>query len=61
MIKYDHTPNICFLNYFNLLCLSLFLPLSSSDLNSPLSITNSVTRLGDLLDFGQIYKAFGNN
>ena len=23
--------------------------------------TNSVTRLGDLLDFGQIFKAFGNN
>ena len=22
---------------------------------------NSVTRLGDLLDFGQLYKAFGNN
>ena len=22
---------------------------------------NSVTRLGDLLDFGQIFKAFGNN
>ena len=26
------------------------------------SITgNSVTRLGDLLDFGQVFKAFGNN
>ena len=23
--------------------------------------TNSVTRLGDLLDFGQVFKAFGNN
>ena len=22
---------------------------------------NSVTRLGDLLDFGQLFKAFGNN
>ena len=22
---------------------------------------NSVTRLGDLLDFGQVFKAFGNN
>ena len=26
-----------------------------------LSLTNSVTRLGDLLDFGQLFKAFGNN
>ena len=25
------------------------------------SIWSSVTRLGDLLDFGQLYKAFGNN
>ena len=23
--------------------------------------TTSVTRLGDLLDFGQVFKAFGNN
>ena len=23
--------------------------------------TNSVTRFGDLLDFGQLFKAFGNN
>ena len=22
---------------------------------------NSVTRLGDILDFGQLFKAFGNN
>ena len=22
---------------------------------------NSVTRLGDLLDFGQVFKVFGNN
>ena len=22
---------------------------------------NSVTRLGDLLDFGELFKAFGNN
>ena len=26
-----------------------------------LAATFSVTRLGDLLDFGQLYKAFGNN
>ena len=25
------------------------------------SAASSVTRLGDLLDFGQLYKAFGNN
>ena len=25
------------------------------------NITASVTRLGDLLDFGQLFKAFGNN
>ena len=24
-------------------------------------LTDSVTRLGDLLDFGQLFKAFGNN
>ena len=24
-------------------------------------LINSVTRLGDLLDFGQVFKAFGNN
>ena len=24
-------------------------------------VPNSVTRLGDLLDFGQLFKAFGNN
>ena len=24
-------------------------------------VMDSVTRLGDLLDFGQVYKAFGNN
>ena len=24
-------------------------------------ILDSVTRLGDLLDFGQLFKAFGNN
>ena len=24
-------------------------------------IPTSVTRLGDLLDFGQVFKAFGNN
>ena len=24
-------------------------------------VASSVTRLGDLLDFGQIFKAFGNN
>ena len=24
-------------------------------------ILNSVTRLGDILDFGQFFKAFGNN
>ena len=24
-------------------------------------ITSSVTRLGDLLDFGQLFEAFGNN
>ena len=24
-------------------------------------IGSSVTRLGDLLDFGQLFKAFGNN
>ena len=26
-----------------------------------LSIGGSVTRLGNLLDFGQLFKAFGNN
>ena len=26
-----------------------------------LSEVSSVTRLGDLLDFGQVFKAFGNN
>ena len=26
-----------------------------------ISITYSVTRLGDLLDFGQVFKTFGNN
>ena len=26
-----------------------------------LSVMFSVTRLGDLLDFGQLFKAFGNN
>ena len=26
-----------------------------------ISVTSSVTRLGDLLDFGQLFKAFGNN
>ena len=26
-----------------------------------ISLINSVTRLGDLLDFGQLFKAFGNN
>ena len=24
-------------------------------------LSNSVTRYGDLLDFGQVFKAFGNN
>ena len=27
----------------------------------PLQFTASVPRLGDLLDFGQLFKAFGNN
>ena len=27
---------------------------------SSFSLTTSVTRLGDLLDFGQLFKAFGN-
>ena len=31
-----------------------------SDLYAALT-TTSVTRLGDLLDFGQVVKAFGNN
>ena len=26
-----------------------------------LSLSLSVTRLGDLLDFGQVFKTFGNN
>ena len=26
-----------------------------------ITTVNSVTRLGDLLDFGQLFKAFGNN
>ena len=26
-----------------------------------LVFTSSVTRLGDLLDFGQLFKAYGNN
>ena len=26
-----------------------------------LAISSSVTRLGDLLDFGQLFKGFGNN
>ena len=26
-----------------------------------LEVTNSVTRLGDLLDFGQLFEAFCNN
>ena len=26
-----------------------------------LLVSSSVTRLGDLLDFGQVFKAFGNN
>ena len=25
------------------------------------SLPSSVTRLGDVLDFGQVFKAFGNN
>ena len=25
------------------------------------SVAHSVTRLGDLLDFGQVFKAFGSN
>ena len=25
------------------------------------SVSGSVTRLGDILDFGQLFKAFGNN
>ena len=24
-------------------------------------VSSSVTRLGDILDFGQLFKAFGNN
>ena len=28
---------------------------------SELLISNSVTRFGDLLDFGQLFKAFGSN
>ena len=28
---------------------------------SSISADNSVTRLGDLLDFGQLFQAFGNN
>ena len=27
----------------------------------PIRVMISVTRLGDLLDFGQLFKAFGNN
>ena len=27
----------------------------------PPALPSSVTRLGDLLDFGQVFKAFGNN
>ena len=27
----------------------------------PIWLATSVTRLGDLLDFGQLFKAFGNN
>ena len=26
-----------------------------------LQVSDSVTRLGDLLDFGQLFKPFGNN
>ena len=34
---------------------------SSSSSLPPSSFTISVNRLGDLLDFGQVFKAFGNN
>ena len=30
-------------------------------IGGPLEWEFSVTRLGDLLDFGQLFKAFGNN
>ena len=29
--------------------------------NARFGIISCVTRLGDLLDFGQLFKAFGNN
>ena len=37
------------------LSISIFIPFIA------ISITTNVTRLGDLLDFGQLFKAFGNN
>ena len=43
--------------YFNILYLWIFL----AHLSSSSSHATSVTRLGDLLDFGQVFKAFGNN
>ena len=30
-------------------------------IQSSKSVVNSVTRLGDLLDFGQVFKVFGSN
>ena len=37
------------------------LMLTPSDETTCLYVISSVTRLGDLLDFGQLFKAFGNN
>ena len=34
---------------------------SKVDYLCPSHTASSVTRLGDLLDFGELYKAFGNN
>ena len=31
------------------------------NIRKSLTLTISVTRLGDILDFGQLFKAFGNN
>ena len=36
-------------------------PPSSNRASTELVVTDSVTRLGNLLDFGQLIKAFGNN
>ena len=33
----------------------------ATDVASRVRVRNSVTRLGDLLHFGQIFEAFGNN